>query len=111
LLSAYRLSINELPDIVDENEMLRKENNTLKKTLADLGEIDIAQSTEIFEYRYSEMISEHELRKLDRVWPAQEQQMSVKELHEIAHEIYHHPAAYIDVIRHIRENRVHKAAA
>jgi hypothetical protein len=111
LLSAYHLAINELPGIIDENEMLKKENNILKKTLADLRDIDIAQYTEIFEYRYSEMISEHELRKLDQVWFPDEPRMSVKELHAIAHEIYHEPIRYIDIIRHIRKNRVNKEAA
>jgi hypothetical protein len=32
-------------------------------------------------------------------------------LHEIAHEIYHNPSKYIDIIRQIREQRAQKVVA
>lgn len=65
----------------------------------------------LYEYSYSEMISENELKKLDQVWLPNEERMSVTELHEIAHEIYHNPVRYISIIRLIRKNRAQKAAA
>ena len=48
---------------------------------------------------------------LDSVWLPDEKRISVKELHEIAHELYHSPRNYIGIIRQIRERRTQKVIA
>jgi hypothetical protein len=68
-------------------KLIIEENNTLKKDVDALRKMNSAQETEIFEYRYGDMTSEHELRNLDQVWLPHECRMSVRELHEITHEI------------------------
>lgn len=118
LLSQYKTTRDDLADyknskplLIDENRRLKTENEILKQESSALRKKNSEQYMELCEYRYDEMISEHELKKLDLEWLPHEERMSVMELHEIAHEIYHNPGRYIDIIRRIRENRAHKVAA
>jgi hypothetical protein len=118
LLSAYLVTEENLEDYINKRPLLIEENTRLKNIIKAheedaraLRKINDQQFRELFEYRYKEMISENELRKLDQSWPAHEPRLSVKELHEIAHEMYHNPSKYIDIIRRIRAGRVQSAAA
>jgi hypothetical protein len=118
LLSQYQATRDDLADyknskpiLIDENRRLKTENEILKQESSALRKKNSEQYMELYEYRYDEMISEHELKKLDLKWLPHEGRMSVMELYEIAHEIYHNPCRYIDIIRQIRENRAHKVAA
>jgi hypothetical protein len=69
------------------------------------------QFVQLFGYSYEEMISENELKKLDKILLPDEPRISVKELHEITHEIYHNPSKYVDIIKRIRASRAQGAAA
>jgi hypothetical protein len=84
---------------------LKIENEIVKRDASALREKNRAQFMELCEYRYDEMISEYQLKKLDQKWHPYERQMSVTELHGIAHQIYHNPSKYIDIIREIREDK------
>ena len=83
---------------------MKKESSALRKKNSE-------QYMELYTYRYDEMISENELKKLDLKWLPHEGRISVKELHGIAHEIYHSPSKYIDIIRQIRQKMAEKVAA
>lgn len=100
LLSQYHATRDDLADyknnkplLIDENRRVKMENGMLKQESSALIKENSEQFMKLYEYRYDEMISAHEGR------------MSVMEIHEIAHEIYHNPGRYIDIIRRIRENR------
>lgn len=99
------------PLLIQENERLRTENEAYKSDALVLRKINNQQFGELFEYRYKEMISENELKKFNESWLPKEHQIPVKELNEIAHEIYYHPVKYIDVIRRIRASRIQGMAA
>jgi hypothetical protein len=118
LISNYHLTKRDLadykndrPQLIQENRRLKIENETYERDLRAQRETNNQQYIELFEYRYKEMISENELKKLDQGWLPHEQRVSVKELHEIAHEVYHNPVKYIDIIRKIRSSRVQDVAA
>ena len=118
LLAAYNVTEDDIeeykntrPILVEENTKLKMENTAYKKDVVFLRKTNRELETELFEYKYKEMISENELKKLERSWLPNENPISVKELHELAHEIYYHPAQNIDIIRRIRANRVQRAAA
>jgi hypothetical protein len=87
-----------------ENEILKQENSALRTENSQ-------QYAKLYEYSYNDMISEQELKKLDLKWLPHEGRMSVRELHEIALEVYHNPVRYIDIIRRIRKDRAQKVAA
>jgi regulator of replication initiation timing len=118
VLSDYRLTRNDVADyknnkplIINENKKLRLENEILRKDVSNLRRKNDEQYMELCGYGYDELISEHELKKLDSVWPPNEKRLSVKELHEIAHEIYRSPSRYTEIIKQIRENRNQKVIA
>lgn len=118
LLSAYLVTeenledyINKRPLLIQENEELKMENKAYESDALVLRKMNDQQSTELYEYRYNKMISENELKKLDKSWLPNERQLSVKELYELAHEIYQHPFEHIDIIRRLRANRNQSTAA
>jgi regulator of replication initiation timing len=118
LHAKYKVTTRDIADyktnkplLVDENTRLKTENEILKQENSALRKENSQQYSKLYEYSYNEMISEHELRKLDHIWLPNEGKMLVTELHEIAHEIYRNPVRYINIIRLIRKNRIQKAAA
>lgn len=102
---------NNRPLLIQENERLKMENKAYENDALVLRKMNDQQTIELFEYRYNEMISENELKKLDESWLPNEHRISVKELHELAHEIYYHPVEHIDIIRRLRANRIQSMAA
>lgn len=110
-LSKHQVTLNDLADykdnkprLINENKTLKIENEIVKRDASALRE-RTENSLWNSEYRYDEMISEYQLEKLDQKWHPYERQMSVTELHGIAHQIYHNPSKYIDIIREIREDK------
>ena len=118
LLSQYQATKDDLADyknnkplLIDENKRVKIENEILKKESSALRKKNSEQYMELYTYGYDEMISENELKKLNLKWLPHEGRISVKELHGIAHEIYHSPSKYIDIIRQIRQKMAEKVAA
>jgi hypothetical protein len=118
LLTAYQVTEENIEDYKEARPLLIEENKRLKNIIGAyendfriLRKINNEQSSQLFEYDYQEMISDNELKKLYKILLRNEPQISVKELHEIAHEIYHNPSKYVDIIRTIRASRAQGAAA
>jgi hypothetical protein len=118
LLIKYEVTKKDLADyktnkplLIDENTRVKTENEILKQENSALRTENSQQYAKLYEYSYNDMISEQELKKLDLKWLPHEGRMSVRELHEIALEVYHNPVRYIDIIRRIRKDRAQKVAA
>lgn len=118
LLTAYQVTEEDIEGYKEARPLLIEENNRLENIIGAyendfriLRKTNNEQSSQLFEYDNQEMISENELRKLDKILLPNEPQISVKQLHEIAHEIYHNPSKYVDIIRTIRASRAQGAAA
>jgi hypothetical protein len=55
-----------------------------------------------FEFKYSQLVSEYELKEANK---SLDRRIEPSELREIADEIYHNPSKYTDIISEIRERR------
>jgi hypothetical protein len=108
VLQHYNVTMNDLEKYRRNKplvETIKSQQNKLEKAERQIQYLKKELSNEQlknFEFKYSRLISEYELKEANKLLG---RPIEPSELREIADEIYHNPSQYADIISEIRKRR------